>query len=612
MKDRLHALAFRRSTNTPVIVRAQTQQDIASVHVWKQPLILTLVVLSLGTIFGPALVAHMQLSAQPFAFNDDVRQQIYPFLRYYSPGVFPDDYAARYYLDCFPLGFRALYTALATVVNPVLVSKVVPYLLFGVLLAALGMASYRLSGMIGCWFTLAFSLSSPYFLARLAGGLPRSFGIALLACVLAALVLGRIRWLAALTVVSAAFYAPAAVLAGLSLGTVLLVLPRPDRGEATSWSTRRRYATVAVTMVACVAILLPTVLAARAYGRTLGPADIATYPELGPNGRYGPEDRAPFDALPTALLKMIPEAFRGGETTTTPDDIPSWTPGTYDWIATIPPDLRSMPLLQWVMLGICTVIAAGLLLQASRMAAARRALVLLGVACGAYLVAAPLAPTLYLPQRYTAYTIPLIAVVGLPAAVRTLTNVTLRSKVRPRISGATIAIVCGAVLLYTGGTGDRTAGLIEALDSDAAIYRFVASTPPDTLFAAWPSELANNVPYFGHRSILINAEVHQVFHQRYADEMRTRMNALIAAYLAADVAPLRALREQYAVRYLIIDDRHFTRSLPLYFAPYNQQILDALAALRGDGRGAYVRQLEERAGVFRDRSLVVIDLERID
>lgn len=554
-------------------------------------------------LFGPALVNHLRLSAEPFAFNDDARQQIYPFLARYQPGLFPDDYAARYYLACFPLGFRALYTLLASIIDPIVVSKIVPYLLFGVILVALGDASYRLSGWVGCWFTLAFTLSSPYFLARVMGGLPRGFGLALLACSLAALVHGRMRLLAVLTVLSAAFYAPGAVLGGLCLAGVTLLSPAGNHGDVATWSTRKRLLLVVVTMLGCVAILIPTLLGSLAYGSTLGPSDVAMYPELGPQGRYGPEDRAPFDALPQAILKMLPEAFRGREGT--------WLPGTYDWVSIIPSNPSTMPLLQWMMLGLGLVICVGLVLHAYEDPAARRLLALPIVASIAYLVATPLAPTLYLPQRYTAYTIPLVAVVGLPAACRELANRVQGRNVRGWLNGMVVAVVCGTVWLYTGGTGHRSAGLVQFPNGDAAIYRFVASTAPSTMFAAWPSELANNIPYFSHRSILMNAEVHQVFHTRYADEMRVRTYALIDAYLATDLAPIHALHQQYGVRYLVVDERHFTAGVPAYFEPYNERIRSALLNLGQDNGTSAVLELSKRAAVFRDGPFVVLDLERI-
>jgi hypothetical protein len=51
---------------------------------------------------------HIDRGFEPRFFGDDVRQQIYPFFRYVDSSLFPNDYIADYYLDCLPLGFRAL------------------------------------------------------------------------------------------------------------------------------------------------------------------------------------------------------------------------------------------------------------------------------------------------------------------------------------------------------------------------------------------------------------------------------------------------------------------------------------------------------------------------
>jgi len=63
---------------------------------------------ALGLVYGRTLAAHVQRGFNPRFMNDDARQQIYPFFRYADSSLFPNDYIADYYVDCLPLGFRAL------------------------------------------------------------------------------------------------------------------------------------------------------------------------------------------------------------------------------------------------------------------------------------------------------------------------------------------------------------------------------------------------------------------------------------------------------------------------------------------------------------------------
>jgi hypothetical protein len=97
-------------------------------------------------LFGPSLAVHVVNSANPLLFNDDVRQQVWPFFRY-SDGGFTRDYIGGYYLHAFlPAGYRAVFAAVAHVVDPVTTSKVVPYCLFALTLALCALAARRLQG----------------------------------------------------------------------------------------------------------------------------------------------------------------------------------------------------------------------------------------------------------------------------------------------------------------------------------------------------------------------------------------------------------------------------------------------------------------------------------
>src|SRR4051812_27613921 len=74
--------------------------------------------LFLAVLYGPGLAAHVARSADPYRFNDDPRQQIWPFLRYHDPTLFRRDVAADYFLACYPVGFKAIYASASHVVDP--------------------------------------------------------------------------------------------------------------------------------------------------------------------------------------------------------------------------------------------------------------------------------------------------------------------------------------------------------------------------------------------------------------------------------------------------------------------------------------------------------------
>lgn len=286
------------------------------------PVVLGLVAaVALALAFGPLLAGHVRNALNPRVFNDDARIQIVPFFRHPDAGTASHDVPRDYQLTFLPLGFKLLYRALAPVVDPALLSKVLPYLFLFVTLLGVGMAAGRLGGSVAAFLTLGLMLQTPHFLARMVGGLPRGFAFPLIALGFWALVAGRVRALAALAVVASAFYPPAAAVLGLMLGALLFIVPRADRGDAEGWTWRRRLATLVLVGALMSALVVPIVLATHPWGRPLGPMDVLEYPEIGPEGRNRtkwPLDRMPFRDLFVEARRQVEGTLLGSGTPLVP------------------------------------------------------------------------------------------------------------------------------------------------------------------------------------------------------------------------------------------------------------------------------------------------------
>jgi hypothetical protein len=127
------------------------------------------------------------------------------------------------------------------------------------------------------------------------------------------------------------------------------------------------------------------------------------------------------------------------------------------------------------------------------------------------------------------------------------------------------------------------------------------------MIAGWPGDVVDNIPYVAARKILIGYETHLVFHRLDAEEMRRRLGALIDAYFASDVAPLRRLRDGLGATHLLVDRDHYTRARPLHFVPF-----DALveATERRNGPPAALAQAE-RAAIYDDGRFFLLDLRKL-
>ncbi len=561
----------------------------------KRAAIWAAVVLSLVWMYQGGLVKHMTFAADPLVFNDDVRQFVWLYLVDKQDGR-PDDFIYDYRRAAMPVGYSLLYRAAARLGDPRTFSKVLPYLLMLVLLLTTAYTASRLGGGACAWAAMAFVLSSGIFLDRMTGGLPRAFAFPILAGMACALVTGRPKYLAGLTVLGAAFYPIVAALGGTALAVWMCLDPK-DRGEAAKWPARMRWRLVAATGALAFIMVLPTMLAMRRFAPQMRPSDIAAYPEYGPAGRYrGESDRPPFGSFVKDSMEYFRFAVEGTG---------------YVW---------SLPVRRWgdrnryaVRAVMALLFLAGTGLLALRESSVRRLLLLPVVLLPLYVLAKAVAPTLYLPQRYIVYTMPLMAVLLLPAALSALPRYFKELRKKDWAPPATVVSLCVLQFLFLGARGPDRAGFNTWAAGDGEIYVFLERLSPDSVVAGWPGpkERIENVPYLSAKTAFLTLENHEVYYRGYADEMRKRMRALIDAYYATGSGPLLRLREEFGVTHLIVDKRHLTGSPAAYFKPFGAWVTQAYLRAQKTRRGFETGRQFKAAHVYEDGTHFVLDLGRL-
>lgn len=551
----------------------------------------------LAGAYAPALVRHMRKAADPLILHDDARHWVVPFFQYADPDLFPNDYIADYHLVNSPVGHRAVYRLAAVWMDPVAVSRALPFIQFAVFLAALVWCAWKIGGGPGAWATCALTLSGYLFFYRMSGGTARSWAFPLTGLAAVLLVSGRTAWLPLLAFATSLLYAPMAILLWL---TACLA-------EAQRWFRNRknpgrsRMLLSALLLLAAMALSLTILLLSQPkdYGSRLGAADIAEYPEWGPQGRYGFDDRPPYLNVFAGIGDAFGRSLQG--------DSPAWLPAVRNHILAGSVYGRPSTLLIAVtgLLGLVTVVGGFLL--ARRNARVRRLGWLLAASALAYIAARITAPLLYHPHRYVIYTIPVVTLILLPAAVAELTNCFLKWPARLRPVPVMLAAVL--VLAFLGGRGGGT----DALEIDASaqreLYAAVAALPRNAVVAGWPDGAMDNIPWLTRRSVFLNRESHEVLHRAYADEMRRRMNLFTDAYFAVQPEPLLRLRDEAGVTHLLLERKHFNQNAPTYFEPFNSGIASAHARMREQGSAAL--RYEATAAVYRDDAFVLLDLSKL-
>ncbi|QOV91848.1 hypothetical protein [Humisphaera borealis] len=562
---------------------------------WPGLLVLALMV----AYFLPLYVRHAVFAANPATLNASARQQFWPLMRYYDDQLFHSDPIADYFMASFPIGFKAVYMTLGSLIDPRLLGRILTYVLLGVTVWAAARAARRIRGPAAGWGAAALCLGATLYLERMTGGLPRAFAFPFLAVAMLALARGKPILMAVVVGLSAGFYPVVSVVCGLALAVWLLCLPATARGNAETWSLGRRLGLILIAAFVAAAFVVPTIYATDEWGPVLGAESVKEYPEMA-KGPYQVEDRSTGSFSLTALKNFVeaPLAGLGG----------AWNPGDAGLLL----DIKQIVLMVLAAAGL-----AGFILLLKPSPPARRVLLLPAMAVAAYVLSALAAPRLYLPARYQLYPMAIAALVIVPAGIAHLATVIVTHTDQRRTQALVMAAAVGLfVLIFAGyrikpqfGPGElATAGLDTTLNDHHEAYRFIRALPPRSMVAGWPAEL-DGVQYLTSQAALATRDGHQTFHRKYADIMRKRVQAVIDGLYSRDPAALVRLRDEFGATHVIVSSDLYGATAPSYFPPFDGYAKKAREALGTHQPAA--RSEADRAAVFSDKDWVILDLNRI-
>ncbi|MEO5328485.1 MAG: hypothetical protein H7829_09585 [Magnetococcus sp. THC-1_WYH] len=568
---------------------------------------ITLMIVSLVGMYGPTWLHYVQYANSPYRFNSDFVSFVTNALRMIDPDLFPGSYDVDYIKWASPIGYQKIYALGVQWMDPVLFGKVLGAVLFFVGVFAMGLASFCLSGWAGAWVSMALVLS----LGPELSGMPRNFSMPLLTLAVAALLYGRVVWLAPLILVSAMFYPPVAVIIGALLFLLLFVWPKWDRGDAIEWSFKRRAVFLAITAILCLVVEGKQWLGSQQYGPLLTAKYCHDYPES--QGRLG--EASPCQPLPPlmeTLKKLSVLSF---------SDQARGEPWVYSLRVLAKWQLASMGFKRDEVLTSALVlfILLGFGLHLVHVPSGRRLLIVLVAGGLGYFIAQPFAPQFYYPLRYLEKTVPLFLLIALPASAAGLATVfgSRRGTIwfgSPLSRQIFVLLVGCSCLLLLGGRGKPYGGIDKDRTAVAPLMDYLRTLPKNVMIAGWPKGMIESVPLLAYRPVLVSNEMHWTLHKNYTDEMRSRTYALIDAYFATTPSPLIRLHKDFGVTHMILEKGVLDCNKLRYFAPfieYANQKRDA-----GRDKGFELLRQIPYAQVFSLEDdyledIVVLDLKRL-
>ena len=509
---------------------------------------------------------------RPDLFDGDAAHHIFWLYRYVDQNLFPNDITVDYLRTSAPLGYRALYSMLAPVFDPVIASKWVSVVLFACsawLAWLMGRAVPGPDADLRGFLTLAALLvmMSLYpqtdMLATM--GMQRAFGLPITLLTLLGLVSGRYLLVGLSWILAALFYPVLLPVLGLSAGVVFLRDLLRNRQMPPRWILN------GVAAALAVALALWGVPQIGALGPAIPYAEAMTMPEFGSGGRldlWGPAQ-----------------------------------PGVAIW--------HGMTGLGWrieIMVGLAIAAAIAIWQREGRL-----------IPLGAWAMAVTglglwlllrLYPTvfmfgLYLPNRHPRWAIAAFGALVLSAgafAAYQWMRLRVRPDAQPLLRVATLAVASMAALACLVPEAMRH--WRQPVDADLArTYAFLETQPKNVLIAAHP-DLADYIPLFSKRSVLASTETSMPWMRGYYDLMKPRLEASLRAAYATSIVEMNAALAPYDVSLMVTGPQSWSSAS--YVQPH-----DALVqALRkqGETRGFVLQSPPADRVVFRSGEYTVVQV----
>ncbi len=149
-------------------------------------------------------------------------------------------------------------------------------------------------------------------------------------------------------------------------------------------------------------------------------------------------------------------------------------------------------------------------------------------------------------------------------------------------------------------------------DTDWQMLEYLDGQPKGTLIAGWAGGNAiDYIPYLAKQPLFTSYKGHYTFHENYVLEMRSRVNALISAYLGKGQSSIAALRTRWGVDLLVVDRRHFEPNAEaiIHFKPFDEKIAAIMKNSQPDE--LFLANPPEGAVTFQNEHYLIIDIAKL-
>ncbi len=536
---------------------------------WPAAFLVIVCALALGIYYAwPALT-------NPYAIDGDVRTHIDWMRQFRDPSLFPNDFLMTYARYRQPWGLILLYYPVSFFFDPVFFSKILSLILLAMgSYYAFKLGEYKGSRSTGLLAAILF-MTNPNFFVQMAGGLGRSFGYPLMMAFLYYLIKKDGLKAALIMVLGCLFYP---VIFFLSFFTYLFSFVKIQDHRfmldlhPSKWKGFALGVAVGIALLAAQHVLLVH----PALGPLMTKKQMLNQPEFYKHGRLA---ILPVSPLSKTVIRMAPEGV-----------IKVGIEKNFVSAALI----AMLKIVFWL-----AVLAAGFagLKRTLFYPSELLALFLAGILM--YQLADLFLLKFYLPERYLRYSLHLIGLFLFAFFIPYLVQKIKTFRIRSAFYGGLLFI------FFFLNLGTPTEWSFTNHLKYKLLYASLAQLPKEVMIAAHP-KLADGIPTFAKRKVLIKYELSSPLYSNFWREVKKRTYAFFDAYYAEDLASINQFCETYHVDYLVVDQEHFTEKFlvnkTIYFEPFNAYMKNKI----GKRRRFALMQIPEKEKLFTHGSVFVI------
>ena len=504
----------------------------------------------------------------PRYIDDDARQHIFWTYKFEDPELFKNDLLIKFISSpkfC-PFGWKALYYIVAKFFDPILFSKILPIILIVFCAFFLFKIGAQLGGeQVGFLSSLFFCFSLPKLLL---GGYPRSFALPLLILFLFALIKRKLWWLGFSLLMQALFYPP------VLLNSLVLLPYVFFKGYSLDIKVVKR--SILPLFIFCSLAFLPVAYSYLFYQpEFIGP--MVSYEEAG----------------------MMPEFWEGGRNCFFNKNLLIFYLGRFAQYTRSGAGILCCP--QFLYLSILALSCIILFRRKKFVFLPLITWIVISSLC-LFVLAHIFLFRLYLPSRYTQYTIPLAIILLLAYNFPKLSARLLKLFISIFILSSLIIPFSSVIhrkinadaeaILYVWWVPKykwfahrlwhyKIPIILSRSNYDYKIfdrkkrtelYSFLSSLPKEVLIVAYPY-LANDIPLFTKRSVLVNEELSLAYYKNYYKQMKERLYDTFKLIYAEDLKKTTSILCKYGITHIVLSatdfDPDYFNKKRVYREPFN-------------------------------------------